>query len=121
MVTATDLPVTPDEIMEKANAGAKYQSLLPTDEIFRRAWAFYYQKRSEIETETNIGKLITFDVVSGDYEMEESRECFVAATKLRRRHPQAIMGTLRVGYRTAFKRGGSMKRLPPMTQGQGTK
>ncbi len=108
-----DEPVTPDEIMERMRAGARYQSRLPNDEIMRRAWAFYYQKRREIETGGNIGKLITFDVLSGDYEFEDARECFVAATRLRRRRPTAIRGTLRVGFKAAFKIGGSMTRLPP--------
>jgi hypothetical protein len=92
--------------------GAKYQNLLPSNEIMRRTWAVYYQKRAEIETDANIGRLISIDVVSGDYEMDS--DGLVAPALLRRRRPTAVTGMLRVGYATAFKRGGSLRRLPPM-------
>ncbi len=108
-----DPPVTPDEVMERAREGTKYQNSLPTGEIMRRTWAVYYQKRAEIETEVNIGRLVSIDVQSGDYELDS--DGVVGPTILRRRRPDAIMGMLRVGYATAFKKGGSMRRLSPMS------
>lgn len=87
------------------------QVRIPGDEIMRRAWAVYYQHRSEIETDENIGKLVAVEVQTGDYEVaDQSPEVLL---RLRTRHTDPACGLIRIGYKQAYKRGGSaLERLP---------
>lgn len=114
METTTEPLVTPEELTERARIAESNRESLSMDEVSRRGWAFYYQKRAELETEANVGKLITFDVTTGNYEIRPPTDVIVGPTLLWRRNPSAILYTLRVGYRTAFTRRGNMTRLPPL-------
>ena len=77
-----------------------------------RSWELYYQIRSQIETPENIGKLILFDLTSGDYEIAEDQLGFAAAALVRQRHPDADVFCMRIGYMTAASFCGDMERLP---------
>ncbi len=77
-----------------------------------REWELYYQIRSQIETPENIGKLILFDLISGDYEIAEDNLGFDAAGIIRERHPEADVFCMRIGYITASSFCGDMERIP---------
>ncbi len=77
-----------------------------------RAWELYYQIRPQIETPENIGKLILFDLVSGDHEIAEDQLGFHAAALVRQRHPDADVFCMRIGYDVSCTISGSMERLP---------
>ena len=77
-----------------------------------RDWELYYQLRSQIETPENIGKLILFDLISGDYEIANDNLGFDAAGTIRERHPGADVFCMRIGYMTASSFCGDMERIP---------
>jgi len=77
-----------------------------------REWELYYQIRSQIETPENIGKLILFDLISGDYEIADDELGFDAAALVRQRHPDADVFCMRIGYMTSASFCGFMERIP---------
>lgn len=77
-----------------------------------RSWELYYQIRSQIETPENIGKLILFDLNSGDYEIADDQLGFVAGAVVRQRHPDAKVFCLRIGYEAVCSFDGGLERLP---------
>jgi hypothetical protein len=76
-----------------------------------RSWELYYRVRPQIETPENIGKLILFDLVSGDYEIANDNLGFDAADLIRERHPAADVFALRIGYEAVDVIGGVLERL----------
>lgn len=76
-----------------------------------RAWELYYRLRPQIETPDNIGKLILFDLDSGDYEIAQDELGFTASAVVRKRHPAAKMFALRIGYEAVDVLGGVLERL----------
>ncbi len=77
-----------------------------------RSWELYYQVRSQVETPENTGKLILFDLNSGDYEIANDHLGFNAAALVRQRHPDADVFCMRIGYDSTLSFSGSMERLP---------
>ena len=81
---------------------------MPLPDVGMQARDLYEKIKSDIETPDNIGKFITFDVVSGDYEISSN---YMSATAgVRARHENVQTCTLRIGYRTTFSYGGRMQR-----------
>ena len=76
-----------------------------------RAWAVYYRHRAEIETPENIGRLVLIDLNSGNYEIAADSLGFDAAANVRKRHPDADMFALRIGYEAVDVIGGILERL----------
>ena len=66
-------------------------------ELGRRAEALYQRFRLQLETEENIGKIVVFDVDSGDYELDTTG--IESSRRLRERHPVANLYALRIGYK----------------------
>lgn len=77
-----------------------------------REWELYYQIRSQIETPENIGKLILFDLVSGDYEIAEDQRGFDAGALIHKRHPDANVFCMRICYMISASFCGFMERIP---------
>jgi len=77
-----------------------------------RSWELYYRVRPQIETPENTGKLILFDLVSGDYEIAEDDLGFKATDALRARHPDADVLAQRIGYEATCSFNGGLERLP---------
>jgi hypothetical protein len=73
-------------------------------EIRTKAQELYQKIRTQVETDENLGKIIVFEVDSGDYEMDEGG--IVTAHRLRERHPQGRLFALRIGYKTVESFGG---------------
>ncbi|MBC7526574.1 MAG: hypothetical protein H7308_03395 [Chthonomonadaceae bacterium] len=81
------------------------------DDIGTRAEEIYRALlRDLLEKPENLGKLVSIDVESGDYELEIEGE-MEAANRLRTRHPSARVFGLRIGYKTAYSVGGTRERL----------
>ncbi|MDQ2733136.1 MAG: hypothetical protein M3Y56_15900 [Armatimonadota bacterium] len=65
--------------------------------------------RKDVETEDNIGKLVSIDIETGDYEVgtDDSVE---APRRLHEKHPGAAIYTLRIGYNAVYAIGGVLER-----------
>jgi len=83
---------------------------LSSEEIARRGEEIYERNlRAAIETSANIGKLLSIDVETGDFEIGEDTN-IEAPLRLHARHPGAAVYTLRVGYNAAMALGGVIGR-----------
>ena len=80
---------------------------LSGEEIARRGKAVYEQSiRDRVETGDNLGKIISIDVETGDYEIDD--DLLKAAHRLRNRHPKAALWMERIGYDAVFAFGASL-------------
>lgn len=66
--------------------------------IVARGNAIYQQRRNEVEPQHN-GKFWVVDIDTGDYEIDDKD--FVAASRLRVKHPNPVIYCTRIGRRTA--------------------
>jgi hypothetical protein len=79
------------------------------DEIARRGKALYEQSiRDQVETGENIGKIISIDIETGDYEVDD--DLLKAGHRLRDRHPGATLWMERIGYDAVYAFGASLTR-----------
>jgi hypothetical protein len=79
------------------------------DEIARQGQGLYQtQLRPLVETEANIGKIISIDVATGDYEIAD--DVIAASRLLKARHPDAVLWSERIGYNAVFAVGGTLTR-----------
>ncbi len=83
---------------------------MSSDEIRRLRQEIYDQQiRTQVETEGNVGKLISMDVETGDFEIGDDTS-LAAPRRLHERHPGAAVYTVRVGYEAAYGLGGALER-----------
>jgi hypothetical protein len=88
--------------------------LLSREEVARRAKALYEESiRAQVETEKNIGKIVTIDVESGDFAVDD--QGIEASLQLQSKHPGARLFGIRIGYNVAESLGGVMERTTPVT------
>ncbi|HZP81946.1 MAG TPA: hypothetical protein VFB21_09935 [Chthonomonadaceae bacterium] len=81
-----------------------------SEEIARRGQELYEKSiRAKVETEENIGKLVSIDIETGDYEIGEDNS-LEAPRRLHAKHPGAAIFTLRIGYNAAYALGGVLER-----------
>ena len=79
------------------------------DEIVRRGLELYENDiRTKLETEENIGKMISIDIETGDYGVD--KDPIVAADLVFARHPGAALFGAKIGYDAAFALGGTVTR-----------
>ncbi|MEI6430818.1 MAG: hypothetical protein WCP07_01425 [bacterium] len=79
------------------------------EEIGRRGQEIYESRlRAVLETGENIGKIVSIDIESGDYEIAD--DLLVAGRRLQERHPDAKMYGKRIGYNAVYAVGGSLVR-----------
>ena len=79
------------------------------EEIGRRGQAIYENTlRALLETEENIGKVVSIDITSGDYEIAD--DLLASGQKLQARRPNALMYGKRIGYNAVYAVGGSLVR-----------
>ena len=82
-------------------------------EVGRRGQEIYEQRlRAQLETEENIGKLLSIDVETGDYEIGDDKS-LEAPLRLHKKHPGAAVYTLRIGYNAVDALGGILERVAP--------
>jgi hypothetical protein len=80
-----------------------------TSDISERGQRIYEERlRSLVETEENIGRIISIDVETGDYEIAD--DLLSAGRHLQKRHPNARMYGKRIGYNAVYAVGGSLVR-----------
>ena len=92
--------------MERGNRMAAKESW---EEIGRRGQEIYESRlRTLLEVEENIGRIVSIDVESGDYEIGD--DLVAAGRKLQERHPEARMYGKRIGYNAVYAVGGSLTR-----------
>jgi hypothetical protein len=96
--------------MSVKEARAMVHPRLSNDEIARRGQELYEQGiRAKVETEANIGKIIVIEVETGDYEIDDVG--LKASKRLRARHPDAALLSLRIGYDAVEAFGGGPLRV----------
>ncbi|MBW4618061.1 MAG: hypothetical protein KME17_01590 [Cyanosarcina radialis HA8281-LM2] len=84
-------------------------SQLNKEEIARRGGELYEKSiRTQVETPENIGKIISIDLETGDYEIDE--DLIVACHRLQAKHHNAVIWTERIGYDAVFAVGGTLVR-----------
>src|SRR5262249_46430154 len=75
------------------------------EKIARRGKKLYQQTlRAKVETEENIGKIISIDIEPGDYEIDA--DLLQSVNRLRARHPGAALWGERIGYDAVYALGG---------------
>jgi hypothetical protein len=82
------------------------------EEIGRRGEEIYEQHlRALVETEENIGKIISIDIETGDYEIDD--DLIVSGRRIQARHADAAMYAKRIGYDAVYAIGSSLVRTAP--------
>lgn len=82
---------------------------LSDDEIGRRGQELYESIiRERVETEANIGKIVSIDVETGEYAVAD--DPLSASASLRAKHPDAAIFGVRIGYDAVYAVGGSLTR-----------
>jgi len=79
------------------------------EEIIRRGEELYEKSiRDQVETDENVGKIVSIDIESGDYAVDE--DPVAAGLQVQSRHPEAAIYGKRIGYDAAFAIGGTLTR-----------
>lgn len=82
---------------------------LSREEIARRGQELYDKSiRAQVETEENIGKVISIDIETGDYAIDN--DPVKAARRLLAKSPGAALWTERIGYDAVYALGGTLTR-----------
>ncbi|MCW3054030.1 MAG: hypothetical protein JWN14_3200, partial [Chthonomonadales bacterium] len=78
-------------------------------EITRRGKELYEQRiRTLVETQENVGKIVSIDIETGDYEVGD--DLISTGDRLFARHPGAALYGARIGYNAVYAVGGSLVR-----------
>lgn len=79
---------------------------LSSEEIRRRGEELYkHTIRAKVEQEETLGKLVSIDIETGDYEVGDD-QTLDAPRRLQARHPGAVIYTRRIGYNAVYALGG---------------
>ncbi|MDZ7960523.1 MAG: hypothetical protein RMY34_22015 [Aulosira sp. DedQUE10] len=71
------------------------------EEVVQRGKDIYdKQIRTQVETAENIGKIISIDIESGDYEIDD--DLLITCRRLQARHSNAILWTERIGFNAVY-------------------
>ena len=82
---------------------------LSDEEIIRRGQELYEnQIRPQVETTENIGKLISINVETGDYEIGD--DLLITSRRLQAKQSDAAIWAERIGYDAVYAIGGSLVR-----------
>jgi hypothetical protein len=82
---------------------------LGDEEIIRLGKELYEKQiRSEVETSENIGKLISINVETGEYEIGD--DLLVTSRRLQAKQADAAIWAERIGYDAVYAVGGSLIR-----------
>ncbi|GAA6617675.1 hypothetical protein [Scytonema sp. NUACC26] len=79
------------------------------EEIVQRGKEIYEKQiRTHVETTENIGKIISIDVESGDYEIDD--DLLTTCRRLQVRHNNAVLWTERIEFNAVYAIGGTLTR-----------
>lgn len=82
----------------------------PGEELGRIGHELYETNlRPKVETKDNIGKIISIDIDTGDYEIGD--DLLVTAIRLLDGHKEAAIWSERIGYNAVYAIGGSLYRV----------
>lgn len=82
---------------------------LSYEEIDRLGEQLYQSRlRPILEIPENIGRLVSIDVESGDYEIGD--DLIASGKRLHERHPNSLLYGVRIGYNAVFAVGGVLER-----------
>jgi len=78
--------------------------------IARRGQDLYNRSiRTQVETRENMGKIISIDIETGNYEIDDNLlEC---SDRLQRRFPDAIIWAERIGFNAVYAAGGTLTKV----------
>lgn len=83
--------------------------MLKREEIAQQGKALYQtQIRAQVETADNIGKVVSIDVETGDYEVGDNP--IETSRWLQAKHPHAAIWTERIGFNAVYAVGGTLVR-----------
>lgn len=81
-------------------------------DIVRRGKEIYDRTiRPRVETAENIGKIVSIDIITGDYEIGD--DLLVISRRLQTKHPNAVIWAERIGYDAVYAVGGTLVRTAP--------
>ena len=84
------------------------QGTMTTEEVVRRGQEIYDRDiRSRVEPHHN-GLILVVDINSGEFEIDDSM--LAACDRMRDRHPDSILYSVRIGSPYVYRIGGSAKR-----------
>jgi hypothetical protein len=78
-------------------------------EIARRGQIIYESLRGQVETASNIGKIISIDIETGNFEIDD--DILRACSRLQKSHPEAILWTERIGFNAVYAVGGALTKV----------
>ena len=79
------------------------------EEVAQRGKELYEKQiRTQVETPENIGKIISIDIESGDYEIDD--DLLTTCRRLQSRHHSPILWTERIGFNAVYAVGGTLAR-----------
>jgi predicted ATP-dependent Lon-type protease len=82
---------------------------LNDEEITQRGKELYQNAiRPKVETPENIGKIISINVETGEYEIDD--DLLVTSLRLRTKQADAALWTERIGFNAVYAVGGSLVR-----------
>ena len=85
-----------------------------TDDSLERAERIYEERIRAVEQERNFGKVVSIELNSGDYEIStDSNDFLPAILRLRARHADPEVFSLRVGGGAVIRLGGSSLKFGP--------
>lgn len=84
-------------------------SQLDKEEIARRGEELYENSiRAQVETEENIGKIISINIDNGDFEIDN--DLIAACRRLQAKQANAVLWVERIGYEAVYALGGTLVR-----------
>jgi hypothetical protein len=79
-------------------------------EIAKRGQSIYDRSiRDRVETPDNIGKLISIDIETGNYEIDDN--LLESSSRLQSQFPDAIIWAERIGFNAVYAVGGTLTKV----------
>ncbi len=77
--------------------------------IARRGQAFYRSIREKVENRENMGKIISIDINTGNYEIDDN--LLESSDRLQREFPDAVIWAERIGFSAVYAVGGTLTKV----------
>jgi hypothetical protein len=80
------------------------------EEVARRGKELYAKIiRAQVETAENIGKIVSIDIETGEYEVGEN--LLIPSRSLQAKHPDAALWGERIGFDVVYAVGGTLSEI----------
>jgi hypothetical protein len=77
--------------------------------IARRGQAFYRSIREKVENRENLGKIISIDINTGNYEIDDN--LLESSDRLQREWPESVIWAERIGFSAVYAVGGTLTKV----------